>query len=106
MVRFLSWDDVDSSTEEEFERRLKNYSDEHARAIGYANAEVLYLEHELGKIAGAWRTSKDPALVAQYRDKLYEMIEKGYDYNMLLPQDQLPVDLMPELPPADKAKSE
>ncbi len=104
MVKFLTWDDMKSP--EQYEQWLNNITDEVAQRHGYPNAEVMQLEDKLGQIADKWRTTKDSTLVEEYKAVLYRMIERGYNVNTLLIEDQLPVDLMPELPPADKAKSE
>ena len=78
---------------------LSKYTDEDARKSGYPSLKVMKLEYELTRIAGAWRETKDDALVYKYKSVLYEMILNGYDVNTLPIQDQLPDELMPELPP-------
>ena len=95
--RVLKWEDMQSH--EDYIEERRNYSDEHAHKLGYPNAEVLRLYDRLSQIAGKWRVTKDDKLVAEYRETLYAMILKGYDVDILPIQDQLPTELMPELPP-------
>ena len=90
---------ADMGSLEEFRKERENYTDEDARKLGYPNVAVLHLEDKLSLIAGTWRDTKDDALVAEYRQTLYEMILKGYDVHTLPIQDQLPDRHMPELPP-------
>jgi hypothetical protein len=89
----------DQKTREEYLARVKNYTDEDAHKLGYSNVHVLHLEDRLGQIAEQWRTSQDVQLVSKYRETLYDMILHGYDVDSLPLQDQLPKELMPELPP-------
>ena len=90
----------DQLSREQYLQRANQYSDADAQKLGYPSAEVLRLEIELGEIAGAWRDNQDDGdLVREYERVLYKMILKGYDVNTLPIQDQLPDDLMPELPP-------
>ncbi len=96
MAKRLIWEDMkpsDSSDE------LEGYTDEDARRHGYPSLEVMRLEYQLTKITGEWRRTKENSLVHDYKAVLYEMILKGYDVNILPVQDQLPDDLMPDLPP-------
>jgi len=95
--RILKWEDMQSA--DVYLAKRQTYTDEQARNLGYPNAEVLRLADELSHIAGQWRGTKDEMLIEKYRDILYAMILKGYDVDMLPIQDQLPSDLMPELPP-------
>ncbi|MEM9950225.1 MAG: hypothetical protein AAF846_01385 [Chloroflexota bacterium] len=92
----LKWDDMISPEQANVERQ--NYTDEDARKLGYPNVEVLHLADSLSALAGKWRRTKDAVLVHEYKSTLYEMILKGYDVNTLPVQDQLPDDLMPDLP--------
>ncbi|MEL7433953.1 MAG: hypothetical protein AAFN11_08390, partial [Chloroflexota bacterium] len=78
---------------------LENYTDADARRHGYISLDVMRLAYKLTEIAGEWRSTKEDALVQEYERVLYKMILKGYDLNTLPIQDQLPDDLMPELPP-------
>lgn len=89
----------DGISHEELMAERRNYTDEQARKLGYPSAEVLRLSDRLSQITGKWRTSKDSKLVAEYQQTLYKMILKGYDVDILPIQDQLPTELMPELPP-------
>ena len=89
----------DTKSREQFLKELANYTDEDAREIGYINADILRLEHQLTQIAGKWRRTKDDELVHAYRGVLYEMILFGYDIDTLPIQDQLPPELMPNFPP-------
>ena len=93
----LKWEDM-ISHEEGIEER-QNYTDEDARKLGYPGVEVLRLGDHLRMLAGKWRETKDNHLVHEYASVFYKMILKGYDVNTLPIQDQLPDDLMPELPP-------
>ena len=97
--RILKWEDMGSHDAYLEERR--HYTDEQARKLGYASAEVLRLFDQLSAIAGEWRTTKKTELVTQYRETLYAMILKGYDVDTLPLQDQLPAELMPDLPPGN-----
>lgn len=89
----------DEISREKLMHERHNYTDKQARELGYPNAEVLQLSDHLSAIAGQWRTTQNPALVEKYREILYSMILKGYDIDTLPLQDQLPEELMPELPP-------
>ena len=89
----------DQITREEYLQRVAQYTDADAIRLGYPSAKVLRLEIKLGEIAGAWRKTKNASLVYEYKSVLYEMILNGYDVNTLPVQDQLPDELMPELPP-------
>ena len=79
--------------------KLENYTDEDAQRHGYPSLKVMKLEYELTRIAGTWRETKDNHLVHEYASVFYKMILNGYDVNTLPIQDQLPDELMPELPP-------
>ena len=94
--RRLKWEDMEPAG---LENELDGYTDVDARRHGYPSLEVMQLEYELTRIAGKWRSTEDDALVEEYERVLYKMILKGYDVNTLPIQDQLPDDLMPELPP-------
>jgi len=89
----------DQITRDEYLQRIHQYTDEDATKHGYPSAEVLRLEVKLGEIAGAWRKTKDDKYVYEYASILYKMILNGYDVEGLPIQDQLPDELMPELPP-------
>lgn len=90
----------DQLSREQYLKRVSQYTDEDAQKLGYPSAEVLRLEIKLGEIAGKWRYNQDDeSLVLEYERVLYKMILKGYDVNTLPIQDQLPDELMPELPP-------
>ena len=91
----------DQLTREEYLQRVREYTDDDAQRLGYISAEVLRLETNLGEIAGKWRRTKEDALVLEYKSVLYEMILKGYDVTTLPIQDQLPDDLMPDMPPLE-----
>ena len=78
---------------------LENYTDVDARRHGYISLEMMQLEYQLTQIAGKWRRTNEDALVQEYERVLYKMILKGYDVNTLDIQDQLPDNLMPDLPP-------
>ncbi|MEL6406455.1 MAG: hypothetical protein AAFR81_18950 [Chloroflexota bacterium] len=80
-------------------RELENYTDADAHRHGYISLDVMRLEYKITEIVGEWRSTKDDRLVQKYERVLYKMILKGYDLNTLPIQDQLPDDLMPELPP-------
>jgi|GEM_PF-2215500 len=95
MAKRLKWDDMKPADSDE----LKDYTDEDAQRHGYPSLEVMRLEYQLTAIAGEWRRTKENALVHDYKAVLYEMILKGYDVNTLPIQDQLPDELMPDLPP-------
>lgn len=95
--RLLKLEDMKSR--EEYLAERQTYTDEQARKLGYPSAEVLRLSDDLTRLAGKWRRTKDDGLVLEYRQTLYEMILKGYDVDTLPVQDQLPEELMPELPP-------
>ncbi|MEL6408074.1 MAG: hypothetical protein AAFR81_27135 [Chloroflexota bacterium] len=84
---------------EEFLEERRNYTDKQARALGYANAEVLRLSDKLTALAGQWRNTKDAHIAVLYRETLMTMILKGYDVDTLPVQDQLPKEHMPDLPP-------
>ncbi|MEL7432614.1 MAG: hypothetical protein AAFN11_01585 [Chloroflexota bacterium] len=96
MVKKLKPGDGISHEESTVERR--NYTDKQAQSLGYPNAEVLRLSDELSALAGEWRTTKSDNVASRYRETLLTMILKGYDVDTLPVQDQLPDDLMPELP--------
>ncbi len=96
-TRRLTWDDM--LTPEEGREERENYTEEDARKLGYPSLEVLHLADYLSTLAGKWRRTKEDALVYEYERILYKMLLKGYDVNTLPVQDQLPDDLMPELPP-------
>lgn len=91
----LKWEDMKPPGHGD---ELENYTDEDARRHGYPSLEVMQLEYRLTQIVGRWRRTKENALVHEYERILYKMILKGYDLNMLPVQDQLPEDLMPDLP--------
>jgi len=95
--RFLTFEDQKSDKDYLAQRR--NYTDEQAQALGYASAKVLRLADDLSKIAGKWRVTKDDLLVDKYQQTLYAMILNGYDVDTLPVEDQLPEELMPDLPP-------
>ena len=97
MVKRLKKEDVISR--EEYLQRIANLTDEQAVKLGYPSAKVMHLEDRLSELAGKWRRTKDDALVPEYKSVLYEMILNGYDVNTLPIQDQLPRNLMPDLPP-------
>jgi len=78
---------------------LDKYTEEDAHKSGYPSLKVMKLEYELTRIAGAWRETKNESLVYEYKSVLLEMILNGYDINTLPVQDQLPDELMPDLPP-------
>ena len=90
---------ADQMTPQEHRKYMLSLSDEEVKQFGYPNAKVLRLSYRLSEIAGQWRATKDDALVHEYTSVLYEMILKGYDVDTLPIQDQLPSDLMPEIPP-------
>jgi hypothetical protein len=92
----LKWEDMKPPG---LDRELHDYTDEDARKHGYPSLKVMKLEYELTRIAGSWRVSKRDSLVYEYKSVLYEMILNGYDVDTLPIQDQLPPELMPELPP-------
>lgn len=94
--RILKWEDMGSPDAYLEERR--HYTDEQARELGYVSAAVLRLSDQLSAIAGAWRTTRKTERVTQYQVTLYAMILKGYDVDTLPIQDQLPPELMPDLP--------
>ncbi|MDQ7027139.1 MAG: hypothetical protein Q9P44_16460 [Anaerolineae bacterium] len=89
----------DQITVREHRQRMLSLSDDEVKKFGYPNAKVLRLSYRLSEIVGKWRGVKTDALVHEYKSVLYEMILNGYDVNTLPIQDQLPEDLMPELPP-------
>ena len=90
----------DQLSREEYLQRVIQYTDEDAKKLGYPSAEVLRLEIKLGELAGKWRNNQDDeSLVLEYERVLYKMILNGYDVDTLPIQDQLPDELMPELPP-------
>lgn len=97
MVKKLKSEDVISR--EDYLQMVSNLTDEDARELGYPSAKVMRLEDQLTELAGKWRRTKEEALIYKYKSVLYEMILNGYDVNTLPIQDQLPDDLMPELPP-------
>lgn len=90
---------ADQISHEELMEEIANYSEEDARKLGYPSLEMLHLEDKLTDIAGAWRGTKDEALIDEYRDVLFLMMLKGYDVTTLDIQDQLPSDKMPFIPP-------
>lgn len=92
----LKWEDMKPAG---LAGELENYTDADARRHGYISLEVMQLEYQLTQIAGKWRSTKEEALVQEYERVLYKMILKGYDVNTLDIQDQLPDELMPDLPP-------
>lgn len=102
MAKRLKWEDMKPSDPD---GELENYTDMDARRHGYPSLEVMRLEYQLTDIVGKWRRTKEDALVHQYKVVLYEMILKGYDVNTLPVQDQLPDDLMPDLPPEPVKKA-
>lgn len=97
MVKRLKTEDVISR--EEYHQMMTALTDKDARELGYPSAKVMRLEDQLGEIAGKWRRTGEDALIDKYKAVLYEMILNGYDVNTLPIQDQLPDDLMPDLPP-------
>lgn len=92
----LTWEQMKSPEAVTAERQ--NYSDEKARELGYPSAEVLRLADHLSNLAGQWRSTREQAVVHEYGKTLLDMILKGYDVDGLPIQDQLPEDLMPEIP--------
>lgn len=101
--RILKMEDMKSR--EEYMEERRNYNDETARKLGYPSVEVLHLSDHLREIAGEWRETKEASLISQYRETLLTMILKGYDVDTLPIQDQLPVELMPEIPPQPVRKA-
>lgn len=96
MVKRLTKNDMKSV--EQYKAERQSYTDAQAQNLGYPNAEVLRLSDRLSNIATQWRESKADTLVLTYQNILYQMIFKGYDVETLPIQDQLPPELMPELP--------
>ena len=97
VAKRLKWEDMLSNEDGRKERQ--HYTDEDAHKLGYPSIAVLHLADKLRVLAGKWRRTKEDSLVAEYHITLLQMILKGYDVNTLPIQDQLPDDLMPELPP-------
>jgi len=97
MVKRLSLNDMKSV--EQFRAEMEQLTEEEVQELGHPSKEVMRLEWRLTEIAGEWRETKDNHLVHEYASVLYKMIFNGYDVNTLPVQDQLPDDLMPELPP-------
>ena len=97
MAKRLKWEDMKSP--EEYTAERQNYSDEQAQDLGYPSAKVLHLYDHLSNLAGEWRSSRSETLAHEYGKTLLDMILKGYDVDHLPIQDQLPLNLMPEIPP-------
>ncbi len=89
----------DQISMEEHREKMLSLSDSKIKQFGYPSRKVLSLSYQLSDIAGKWRRTREDALVDKYKGILYEMILNGYDVRTLPIQDQLPEDLMPELPP-------
>jgi hypothetical protein len=94
----LTWDDMKKPEDYDAERR--QFTDERAQKLGYPSAEVLHLYDHLSKLAGEWRSTKSETVAHEYGKTLLDMILKGYDVDSLPIQDQLPSELMPEIPPS------
>ena len=94
-MKCLTLDDMKPAGPPDFD----NYTDADARKHGYLSLKVMKLEWDLTRIAANWRDTKEDGLVHEYRSVLYKMILYGYDVSILPIQDQLPDELMPELPP-------
>ncbi|MEO1666685.1 MAG: hypothetical protein AAFU54_18755 [Chloroflexota bacterium] len=88
----------DGISHEESTLKRRNYTDAQAQSLGYPSAEVLRLSDDLSALAGEWRNTKSDNVATRYRETLLTMILKGYDVDTLPVQDQLPEDLMPDLP--------
>ena len=89
----------DQISVEEHREKMLSLSDGEIKQLGYPSRKVLALSYQLSNVAGKWRRTREDALVDKYKSILYEMILNGYDVSTLPIQDQLPEDLMPELPP-------
>lgn len=96
---------ADMKSLEQYKAELEHITDQQAHKLGYPSAHVLRLEDKLTDIAGAWRESKEEALVHEYKSVLYEMILHGYDVQTLPIQDQLPPEVMPQVPSARVQKA-
>ena len=97
MVKRLTLDDMKSV--EQYRAEMEKLTEDEVQRLGHPSKKVMRLEWRLSEIAGSWRDAKTDALVHEYKSVLYEMILNGYDVNTLPIQDQLPENLMPELPP-------
>ena len=90
---------ADMKTVEQHRAEMEKLTEEEVQRLGHPSKKVMRLEWRLSEIAGEWRYNKVEALVHEYKSVLYEMILNGYDVDSLPIQDQLPDELMPELPP-------
>lgn len=97
--RVLKLDDMKSA--DEIQTNRSSYTDEQAQQLGYPSAEVMRLSDRLFDLAAEWRGTQDAALIREYHLVLYKMVLKGYDVDELDIQAQLPLELMPELPPKE-----
>lgn len=77
---------------------LAAITDEMAQDDGYPDAESVRLEHELGKLAARWAKTQDPRVIKHYHDVYHKLIRKGWQPDLLSPQQVLPRYLMPERP--------
>lgn len=81
---------------------LASLTEESVRELGYSSLEVYLLEHQLGKLAGLWRRTKDQAVVQQYHDLFNKLVELGWDPNLLDLESALPRELMPAYEPKNR----
>ena len=82
-------------TEEEV---LAAITDKMAQEDGYPDAESVRLEHQLGQLAAKWAKTQEPTVIKHYHDLYHKLIHKGWDPDLLSPQQVLPRELMPERP--------
>ena len=86
---------IQTMTEEEV---LGAITDEMAQEDGYPDAESVRLEHQLGQLAAKWAKTQEPTVIKHYHDLYHKLIRKGWNPDLLSPQQVLPRELMPERP--------
>lgn len=74
---------------------LNGITDEMAREEGYPDAETLRMESQLGKLAGKWRRTQAPNIIADYHNLFHRLVHRGWNPNLLTAQQALPDALMP-----------
>jgi hypothetical protein len=77
---------------------LAAITDEMAQEDGYPDAESVRLEHQLGQLAAKWAKTQEPTMIKHYHDLYHKLIRKGWNPDLLSPQQVLPRELMPERP--------
>jgi hypothetical protein len=80
--------------------KFQDYSNTNAQKLDYPNLEVFHLAHRFSYIAREWSKTKAQEFVREYGETLYTMLLKGYNIILLPVENQLPEELMTEMPQA------